>query len=69
MTSSPVFGDLSVNTSWRPSGDTPDAYCTLGLSVKRSTAPVPSVACEKRVRAPVRSDVKMMRRPSGVQTG
>ena len=69
MTSSPVFGAVSVKISRRPSGDTAVAFCWLGLSVSRSTAPVPSAACQKRFTSPARSELKITRRPSGVHTG
>ena len=40
-----------------------------GRPVRRSTAPVPSAACQKRFVVPVRSEPKISRRPSGVHTG
>jgi len=53
----------------RPSGETAETFCALGLSLSRSTAPVPSAACQNRFRAPARSELKITRRPSGVHTG
>jgi len=41
----------------------------LGLSVSRSTAPVPSAACQNRFDAPDRADAKIRRRLSGDHTG
>jgi hypothetical protein len=39
------------------------------LVVSRSAAPVPSAACHQRFSAPPRSELKMIRRPSGVHRG
>ena len=41
----------------------------FALVVSRSTAPVPSAAWLYRFSTPARSDLKMIRRPSGVQSG
>ena len=57
-----------MKISRRPSGDTPVGYWVSGLSVSRSTAPLPSAACQNRFRTPARSDVKISRRLSGVHT-
>ena len=57
-----------MKISRRPSGDTAVGYWVSGLSVSRSTAPVPSAACQNRFRTPARSDVKISRRLSGVHT-
>ena len=49
-----------------PSGETDDGNCWFALVVSRSAAPVPSAAWLYRFKMPARSDVKMIRRPSGV---
>ena len=61
---------VSKPTTRVPSGVMDVGHCGFALVVSRSTAPVPSAACAVQVRArPSRSDVKMIRRPSGVQSG
>ena len=44
-------------------------HCGSALVVSRSTVPVPSAAWLYKFSAPARSDMKMIRRPSGVHTG
>jgi hypothetical protein len=51
-----------------PSGEMDDGNCWFALVVSRSTAPVPSAAWLYRFKTPARSDSKMIRRPSGVQS-
>ena len=53
-----------------PSGVIDVGHCGFALVVSRSTVPVPSAAWLYRFRTPARSsDLKMIRRPSGVQSG
>ena len=60
---------VSKPTTSVPSGVMDDGNCGFALVVSRSTAPVPSAAWLYRFSTPARSDVKMIRRPSGVQSG
>ena len=52
-----------------PSGVMDIGYCGFGARRQPVEVPVPSAAWLYRFSTPARSDVKMIRRPSGVQSG
>ena len=65
--SMPVVGLVALIISQVPSGETDTESWRLTLSDNRSGVPLPSAACQKRFRTPVRSEAKINRRPSRVQ--
>src|SRR5438045_3742033 len=62
---------VTRNRKASPLGDHDSGMCEVSLSafVRRSAAPVPSAACQKRPRSPSRSDWNATRCPSADQIG